>query len=339
MSHQSAHPTLADIARIAGVSTMTASRVIADKPGVTARTREQVLSAAQQLGYVPNRAARQLARGQTNVIGLVTSYIGSPYIAEILAGIESALRHTDNDLVIYNVRQVSAERRALALFGQGMVDGLLIASQITPEAEALLTVLQHKRVPFVLIDQSSTLSSIGQVIGDNRKGMSDATRYLLQIGHRRIAFFAGPLDLHVARERLAGFRAAMAAAGAVVDESLIREAGFSDYEAARHAHELLALPDRPTAILASNDDMALAVMTTALRLGLRVPQDLSVIGFDDIPPAAHSQPALTTVSQQLRLMGQTAAELLLDGVKSLPMRPVTLPNPLMLRDSCAPPNA
>jgi LacI family transcriptional regulator len=336
MNEISAQPTLADIARLAGVSTMTASRVIADKPGVTARTREQVLSAAQQLGYVPNRAARQLARGRTNVIGLVTSYIGSPYIAEVLAGIEGALRHTENDLVIYNVRQVTMERRALALFSQGMVDGLLIATPISSDAEAPLAALQKRGVPFVLIDQIATLSDTGHVIGDNRKGMFDAARYLLQIGHRRIAFLAGTLERHVARERLAGFRAAMAEAGVDIDESLVRDSNFSGYEAAQHARVLLTRPDRPSAVLASNDDMALAVLTTAAHLGLSVPRDLSVIGFDDTPQAAHSQPALTSVSQQLRLMGQTAAELLLDGINGLPMRAVTLPNPLMLRDSCAP---
>lgn len=327
--------TIIDVAREAGVSYTTVSRVINGKDHIKPDKRERVLRAMDRLGYVANQHARSLAGGRSQVIGLLVPDLGSSYIAEIVRGIDQALQPVNYDVVLYTThRRLVKESAYVASLSRGLADGLVLISPTDPEM--YLSTLQDQNFPFVLLDHTGT-NLMGRSVGaTNWQGAYDATRYLIDLEHRRIGFISGRPDLPASTDRLAAYQAALRDAGLSVEEGLICQGDFNQPSGYRGAMMLLALEKPPTAIFASNDLMAFGAMEAVREHGLRIGHDISVVGFDDIPQAAHVHPPLTTVRQPLFEMGRAAADMLLQHIQdpAHPFTRVELETQLVVRDSC-----
>jgi LacI family transcriptional regulator len=327
--------TIVDVAREASVSYSTVSRVINNK-SVTADKRERVLRAMAELGYVANLQARSLAGGKSNIIGLLVHSLTVEYFGEIARGVDDELASVHYDLMLYTThRRKGRESAYVTKLTRQLVDGLLLV--LPRNAEAYLETLRYRRFPHVLIDHQGLGGvDVPSVGATNWQGAYDATRYLIDLGHRRIGFITGDMTLGCARDRLKGYQDALRDAGLPTNPTLVREGDFLQPQAFQCANELLDLPEPPTAIFASNDVSAFGAMDAARERGLRIPASISVIGFDDTPQAAQSHPMLTTVRQPLTEMGRVAAKLLLAYVADpdLPAQRIELPTELILRQSC-----
>jgi LacI family transcriptional regulator len=330
--------TIVDVAGEAGVSYATVSRVINNKDHVRPEKRERVLRAAAQLGYVANVQARSLAGGSSRVVGLLVDYLSSSYMDEIIRGIDGALDAENYDLMLYTThRRKTKESAYVTKLTRRLADGLLLI--LPRNAAAYLDTLRLRRFPHVLIDYLSDGQNVPSVSTTNFRGAYDAMVYLLSLGHRRIGFISGTMEFGCARERLDGYKAALQDHGIPSDPQLVCEGDFMQPQGYQCAQMLLSLPEAPTALFASNDMMAFGVMEAARERGLRLPDDLSIIGFDDIPQAEHVHPPLTTVRQPLEEMGQCAALLLLHYIAhpDAKIERVELPTQLVVRESCQAP--
>jgi LacI family transcriptional regulator len=332
--------TIFDVAREAGVSYATVSRVLNNKDHVKPEKREAVLRAMVRLGYVANQQARSLAGGRSRVVGLLVQGLESSYTGEVVRGIDEALVAAQYDLMLYTThRRKTKESVYVAAISRGMADGLLLSLPRDPAA--YIETLRRQNFPYVLIDHQGIGDEHRSVGATNWQGAVDATRHLIELGHRRIGFITGAMELGCAVDRLAGYKAALGEYGIAADPDLIYEGDFVRSTGFARARELLALPDPPTAIFASNDEMALGTIQAAHDCGLRVPDDLSVVGFDDIPPAAMVYPPLTTVRQPLAQMGRIATQMLLRLIDNpqLQVEHVALPTELIVRESSQAPRA
>ncbi|HYO87020.1 MAG TPA: LacI family DNA-binding transcriptional regulator [Candidatus Limnocylindrales bacterium] len=328
--------TIVDVARAAGVSYSTVSRVLNGYEFVKESTREKVLASAEQLGYVANMSARSLAGGHSQIIGVVVPGLDNGYIGEIVRGIDEELARVNYDLMMYTThRQLGRESRYVSAMANGLADGLLLVAPLVP-AEILRALPQHD-FPHVLIDQSEPTNTSSVVDATNWQGAYDGTRYLIELGHRRIGHITGTPEIASAGQRIDGYRAALLDHGLPFDERLLVEGNFYQDGGFHGAAALLELPERPTAIFAANDLSALGAIDAIRARGLRIPEDISLLGFDDIPHAQIAYPKLTTVRQPLAQMGRVAARLLLDQIQQpeRPPRRVTLATELVIRDSCA----
>jgi len=327
--------TIIDVAREANVSFATVSRVINGKGYVSAQTRERVMQAMTKTGYVVNRQARALAGGRHQVIGLLVPELDTSYVGEILRGIDEELAAASYDLMLYTThRRKTRESIFVNSLTNGMTDGLLMILPMDPAA--YVNNIRRRDFPFVLIDHEG-LDEKGPSIGaTNRRGARQAMDYLLGLGHRRIGFITGNLEMDCANERLLGYRETLESCNIPYDESIVREGNFHKPLAYQRTRELLGLPDPPTAIFAANDVSAFGVMDAVRDLGLRIPDDISVIGFDDIPDAQTSNPPLTTVRQPMREMGKRATRMLLDFIADpdREIERVELPTELVVRSTC-----
>jgi LacI family transcriptional regulator len=327
--------TIIEVAEKAGVSFGTVSRVINNDIHVKQETRERVLDAMKNLGYVANRQARSLAGGKSNIIGVLVPDLGTGYTGEIIRGIDAELSLTNLDLILYTThRTASKEANYVANLAKGMVDGMLLVLPRSP-ADYIGT-LSHRNFPFVLIDHQGTGRNCPAVGATNWQGAYRATEYLIKLGHTRIGFITGSMDLGCAMDRLEGYLSALRTHHASDAPELVYKGDFFQPDGYAGASALLDLPNPPTAIFASNDIMALGAMDAVRSRGLRIPDDISVVGFDDIPQAAAVRPALTTVSQPLEKMGRVATQMLLDLLRQ-PDKEVSrieLPTELVIRDSC-----
>lgn len=328
--------TITDVARTAGVSVATVSKVINRRYGVAQATADRVQQVIDELGYESSLVARSLRSSRTHVIGILVAEF-EPFSTEILKGAAAAVSDAGYELLAYTGAQASAgagwERRYLSRLSGTLIDGAIL---VTPSVVDVQT-----QVPVVAVDPHTGPSGQPTVDSDNLTGAVQATEHLIALGHRRIAFLAGRPDLESSRLRETGFRQAIAAAGIPVDEDLLRVGGYRAEPARGPVAELLALPDRPTALFAANDLSAIAAVEVARQAGIDVPGDLSVVGFDDIPEAAGATPPLTTVHQPIKQLGAEAVTLLLsllDGVRPVPDDThVRLPTTLIERGSTAPP--
>jgi LacI family transcriptional regulator len=327
--------TIVDVAREAGVSYATVSRVINNKGYINPETRARVMLAVTKLGYVVNQQARSLAGGRSQVVGLVVPGVDNAYIGEIIRGIDEELAKQSYDLMLYTThRRKTRESTYVATLTQGLADGLLLVLPRTPGT--YLDTLRRRSFPYVLIDHQGIDDTGPSVGATNRRGGYEATRYLIELGHRRIGFITGNLDMRCSTDRMDGYHAALAEYGIHADPALIYEGDFLQPSGYAGARELLALPELPTAIFASNDVSAFGVMEAARDRGLRIPEDISIVGFDDIPQASHVNPTLTTVRQPLEQMGHLATRMLLETIRDrarLAER-IELPTELIIRGSC-----
>lgn len=327
--------TIVDVAKEAGVSYATVSRVLNDEPYVKHETRKRVTAALDSLGYVVNRQARSLRTGRSQMIGLLVRDLGTGYVGEIVAGIDAEIAGTDHEMLLFTTHQQAREPEYVATIVGGMADGLILVLPFHVEAYSEL--LKQRRFPYVLIDYEG--SAMGPAIScSNHQGAYDGVSYLLRLGHRRIGFITGNLAMGSGRSRLAGYRQAMSDHGIAEDPALIVEGDYQQPAGYAGAQALLALDERPTAVFASNDVMAFGAMEAIREAGLRIPLDVSVLGFDDTPQATGVSPALTTMRQPLEEMGRQAVQMLLTYIDD-PRRPFEyreLPTELVARNSCQP---
>jgi LacI family transcriptional regulator len=316
----------------------TVSHVLNGTHYVSPELTERVLQAVKDLGYEQNPVARILAGGRSHVVGVLVPDLFNSYTGEIIRGIDDELMLNNYELMLYTNRRGKQLASAYAsTLSSGLVIGLLI---LVPEnRESFFSLLKQRHLPYVLIDPHHASQGETAVDATNRKGAYEATCYLIELGHRRIGFVAGSPFLECAVERLAGYQAALVDHGLPGDRALIVDGDFTQTTAYQAANRLLDLPDPPTAIFAANDASAFGVMDAVRNRELLVPHDMSIIGFDDIPQAAATRPALTTIRQPLTEMGRAAARLLLDIIDD-PQRPaerLRLATELIVRESCRSP--
>ena len=284
------------------------------------------------LGYEASLVGQSLRSKRTNVIGVLVVEI-EPFSAELLKGVGRAIRDSGYELIVFSrgamaSDQVGWERRYLSRISGTLTDGAIL---VTPSS-----IDQTFGAPVVAVDHNVGSSTLPTVDSDNLNGAVAATDHLIGLGHRRIAFLAGRPDLESARLRERCYRQALAAAGIPVDEGLIRVGGYRADTATEPARELLELDPRPTAIFTANDVTALETMAVAKSMGISIPGDVSIVGFDNVPESALAEPSLTTVEQPLQEMGAEAVRLVIDLIDnpSGPPARVVLPTRLVVRQSC-----
>jgi LacI family transcriptional regulator len=299
--------TIRDVAAQAGVSVATVSKVINGRYGVAADTTARVNAVINDLGYSASLVAQSLRNHRTNVIGILVADL-EPFSAELLKGAADAIRGSGFEMVVYSAGgladdHVGWERRYLSRLSGTLIDGAVL---VTPTVVDV-----NYGAPIVAIDPHTGQSELPTIDSDNLRGGRLATAHLLGLGHRRIAMLSGRPDLESSHLREQGYRQAMAAAGVPVSEDLVLVGGYDAQASAECTRTLLTSADPPTAIFAANDVSAIAAIQAAVGLGLRVPADLSVVGFDNIPESALCAPPLTTVNQPIRQMGERSIQLLL----------------------------
>lgn len=306
--------TLADVARAAGVSKGTVSKALNGRDDVSGSTRERVLAAVAELGY---RSTTHADPGRTRpALAVVFDLPASPYILNVLQGVLAAATEAEVDLLtrLAPARAARGQRAtARAWISDQRAGGVVgIVGLTLSEPDALLDAAAEAELSFVMVDPVDTnhdrMVSVGS---SNWAGARAATEHLIDLGHRRIGWLGGPDTSSAARDRLYGYRAALDAAGIEPDDALVRADRFEVDAGARHARDLLALDDRPTALMAADDELAVGALSAAHAAGLRVPEDLSVVGFDDTPQAAWTTPPLTSVHQHLDDMGRVAVQTVL----------------------------
>jgi LacI family transcriptional regulator len=301
------------VAARAGVGVGTVSRVLNDSPGVAQATRERVRAVMDELGYRPSATARNLSLGRTQTLGVIAPFFTSPSVVERLRGIDDVVGRTPYDLTLFNIETRDQRRAALRRFARrDRVDGVLVIS--LPLTPAEIRAFSRDGLPAVCVDVANTM--LPYVSIDDVSGGAMAARHLLDAGHRRIAFVGdveeNPFGFASSERRLDGFRAELECAGIELSPSYVKRGPFGRATAGRLTRQLLSLRHRPTAIFAASDVQAFGVLDAAARAGLTVPDNLSVIGFDDIELAAAI--GLTTVRQPLRESGRAGAELLLGAI-------------------------
>jgi len=330
--------TLEEIAALAGVSRSTVSRVINDHPSVRAEVRDRVWQIIHQVGYQPHAAARSLVTNRTQVIGLiipqaVTTIFTDPFFPLLIRGIADACNthryHLMLSLFSSRTEQESLYRRVLK---GGYLDGVIVAS----------TMLDDPLIPRLLQDQASFVSvgryppdeRVSYVDADNVGGARMAVEHLLRLGHRRIAIVTGPLGMMAGQDRLEGYRQALESRGLPVEEALMAEGDFTESGGWMAMQRLLS--QKPTAVFVASDTMAIGAIKALREAGLRIPDDVAVVGFDDLPAASIVEPALTTVRQPIERLGATAVDVLLGLVEQRTEGPqkVVLPTELVIRASC-----
>ena len=329
--------TIAQIAQELGVSVPTVSKVLNGRSDVAADTRARIEEALERHQYQRRKPARPPAGA--GLIDLVFHRLGSPWSMEIIRGVEDAAAAARLSVILSELGGVHRPPRAWldATLLRPPLGVLTVAARLTAAQQRQLA---RRSIPFVVIDTDGEPTQDVHTVGsDNWNGGLLATRHLLSLGHRRIAAVSGPADMLCSRARLDGFRTAHAEAGIAVDEDLILPGNFYVEAGYRAAHDLLTRPDRPTAIFAGSDMAALGVLRAATELGLGVPRDVSLVGYDDLPVAAWASPALTTVRQPLEEMGAMATKMLVDLIegRTPPTRRVNLATDLVIRESTAPP--
>lgn len=307
-------PKQTDVARLAGVSRATVSQVLNNKQGfsVPSETRERVLAAARALDYLPNPAARNLRTRQTKTISIVIPDITNPFYPEYIRGIQDVAEHAGYDVIISNTDgQAAKERRFLDNVRQGRADG--VVGLLWHADGAALKALTDRGIAIALLaaPENDDLP-VDRLYLDEQKAARHAVEHLLGKGHRNVAMVAGPQG--VLGERVAGYVAALTRANLSSAVNIVRVADFTEACGQQAARQLFASPSRPTAIFAANDVMAMGVLLAAREYALRVPEDVALLGFDDIPAACLLAPALTTVRQFQYRLGQRSAQMLLERV-------------------------
>ena len=330
-------PTIIDVAREAGVSIKTVSRVLNREAGVHEQTREQVLAVVERLKYRPKLSARSLAGARSFLIGLLYYDPSAAFIGAAQKGAVLRCREAGYHLVVESIEDgapdvhTQVDRMVSALRPDGMI--------LTPplcDDPRILKALAERGTPAVLISPGEHDPSLMSVRMDDLRAAEEVTRLLIGLGHQRIGFIRGASGQVATGLRQAGFERAMKAHGLPMDRALICQGDFNHEGGVRAARQLLSLRQPPTAIFASNDDMALGVLAEARRLGIDVPAELSIAGFDDSPGATLVYPSLTTVRQPLEEMARLAVDLLITpGEQAADVNERVLPHRLVVRDSTA----
>ncbi|QUH03370.1 LacI family DNA-binding transcriptional regulator [Saccharopolyspora erythraea] len=326
--------TSRDVAQLAGVSQMTVSRVLQGSTKVAAATRERVLAAMKEAGYRPHAAARTMRTRRTGTVGVVVADITNPFYPQLLEAVGQALGEAGQRMVLWNAPDFGGSS-ALAALDDGTVDGLIFTT--VTEGSAELAEALRRGDPVVLLHRGLDSLECDQVTTDNVAGGRAVADYLVAGGHTRIGFLRGPELPSTARHREQGFRERLAELRHPLAEALTRQGGFAHDVSRRAMRDLLSQEEPPTAVFCANDLTALGAVDGAVSLGRRVPQDVWVVGYDDIAMTAWDSYDLTTVRQPIADMARAAVGLLLERVedRSLPPRRQTFPSELTIRGSTA----
>ncbi len=326
-----------DVARVAGVSMKTVSRVFNNEPNVRPQTRAKVEVAAKKLNYRPNPSARSLAGNRSYLVALVYDNPSPNYVMEVLSGVLDACgaAHYSMMLCPLKLEDKGHVETIAETVAQSVPDGLILTPPLTDDI-ALLQYLDAHNVRYSSISPMAKNAGIGVRI-DERSAVREMMAHIIALGHRRIGHIKGHREHGAAEWRLAGYKDGLRAAGIDYDKQLVVAGDFSFESGVVGAEKLLALDNPPTAIFAANDDTAAGVLYTATKRGLRIPQDLSVFGFDDLPIASQLWPSLTTVCQPSREMGRIATEQLLLMIRGATATGIVqVPYALHFRDSTGP---
>ena len=335
--------TMEDIARACGISKMTVSRVLS-RQGGSAQMREKVLKAAKRLNYETNVLAQNLTLNRSAFIGVATPFeglLGSNYFAEVFAGFQNAFAGSGWDFALFDTLSEAfndAEKLA-RLYRQRKVDGLLV---IAPHMQdRYLKTLTGLGVPMVIIGESISAPGVCSVACEDHHGINLSCAHLHELGHRKIAFVGGPSDLATARRREQAYRDFCRRKKLTIPRGFIQPGNYTMRSGRAAGLALLRAELKPTAIIASNDMMAYGIMESARELGVRIPDELSLVGFDNLPTATERFPALTTVHQPVKEMGERGAKILIDALcaGTVPQGHERLEVTLVVRGSSAPPRA
>ena len=324
--------TIQDVAKTAGVSVSTVSRVLNGKVDVASETQDRIRSVIDDLGYTTNLAARSMRSQKKNLVGLIMPDIAYPFAIEVMKGVNRAIAESEFDLLVYTTGDVRKSGRAfheqkyVSLLTNSISDGVIIVAPVAGEFNI--------DAPIVSIDPLASNPNYPAVHATNYLGAMEAMAYLLGLGHRRIGFISGRAELESSNRRLMGYRDALEKAGLPVDETLIASGDYTTETGVSGARTLLALEQAPTAIFASNDQMAMGVFQVAAEMGLRIPEDLSVIGFDNITESKYM--GLTTVDQFISEMGYVATQMLIKLINGIELEDQTyrMQTRLVIRNSC-----
>ena len=324
--------TIQDVAKTAGVSVSTVSRVLNRRVDVATETQDRILSVIDDLGYTTNLAARSMRSQKKNLIGLIMPDIAYPFAIEVMKGVNRAIAESEFDLLLYTTGDVrksgraSHEQKYVSLLNNSVTDGVIIVAPVASEFST--------EAPIVSVDPIMSNPNYPSVHATNYQGAVDAMDYLLGLGHKRIGFISGRGELESSNRRLKGYRDSLDKAGIPVDEKLIAPGDYTTETGIICAKELLSLDEPPTAIFASNDQTAMGVFQAAQEMSLRIPEDISVIGFDNITESKYM--GLTTMDQFISEMGFVATQMLIKLIndKSLDAQTYRMPTQLVVRDSC-----
>ncbi|MEN2984374.1 MAG: LacI family DNA-binding transcriptional regulator [Dictyoglomaceae bacterium] len=328
--------TINDIAKIAGVSKGTVSYVLNNKPGVSAEVREKILRIIEEHGYKPNKLAQALAGKKTNFIALVIPDISDVFYAKIIKGVEKTLSKNGYFLNLYSTHaNPEKEHQVFEFLNTGFVDGIIIMAYHIEEN--FIKKIIDAKIPVVFIDYPYDNNKIYSVIVDNEEGGFKATEYLINLGHRKIVFIHGSKDAWDSDLRFKGYLKALEKYNIPFNENLVSRGDFTKEGGYRAVKEILDSGEKFTAIFSANDHMALGAMKALKEKGLRIPEDISIIGFDNIEASALSNPPLTTIMQPIYQLGEMSAKILLRLLsgENLDQKRFLLKTQLIERKSCS----
>ncbi|WP_201859152.1 LacI family DNA-binding transcriptional regulator [Microvirga soli] len=329
-----------DVARLADVSTATVSRALATPDRVSPEARARVLEAIAKTGYVPNPAARSLRSQKTFMVLVVLPDLSNTFFSKILRGIEETLFEAGYGMIISDLDGSPEKEAHFAAFtAAGRVDGaILLNGHLFGQSREGEGQPARISIPLVALCEAIPGADVPQIEIDNRAAASRMTQHLASLGHRRIAYVSGPANNILERERFLGFKDGLEAAGLPFDPALVIPGDYTIEAGVRAGQDLVGRSTRPTAVFCTSDEMAIGLMRTLFSAGLRVPEDISVAGFDDIEFAAVAEPALTTIHQPRRELGQAAASALIDLLQGRPSpKRIRLETEIVIRDSVTSP--
>jgi len=324
--------TIQDVAKTAGVSVSTVSRVLNGKVDVASDTQDRILSVIDDLGYTTNLAARSMRSQKKNLVGLIMPDIAYPFAIEVMKGVNQAIAESEFDLLVYTTGDVRKSGRAfheqkyVSLLTNSISDGVIIVAPVAGEFNI--------DAPIVSIDPLASNPSYPAVHATNYQGAVDAMEYLFGLGHSRIGYISGRAELESSNRRLKGYYDALEKTGIPVDDELIASGDYTTETGVTGARKLLGLANPPSAIFASNDQMAMGVYQVAEEMGIRIPENLSVVGFDNIPESKYM--GLTTVDQFISEMGFVATQMLIKLINGTALEDQTyrMQTQLVIRNSC-----
>jgi len=328
--------TLEDIAKHAGVSRATVSRVINGDINVRNQTRMRVMEVIQQNNFQPNIAARSLAAGRTNVLGLVipagvSTIFSDPYFPLLIQGVTTACNARDYSVMLWLAEPEYERRMMRQILHSGLLDGVIVSSMILDDP--IVQALHDSKKPFMLIGRHPVLD-VNYLDVDNLNGAREATLHLLRLGHKQVATITGPRNMIAGQDRLNGYRQALEERRITFQHELVAEGDFTEAGGYTAMRQLLS--HKPRAVFVATDVMAEGALRALREAGLRVPQDIAVVGYDDMPNASRLSPTLTTVRQPTQRMGALAVENLIDIIQNpgAHKRHIVIPVELVIRESC-----
>ena len=329
--------SIKDVAHLAGVSTATVSRVLNKHPYVRQDVRTRVLAAVEQLDYRPSSIARNMRRQSAKILGIIIPDIENPFFTAVVRGIEDlAMQHEFKVFLCNSDRNPEKEKMYIALLAMERISGAIILPYHADSLQPLIKL----NIPFVFVNQTLPGLKTDAVVLDNFSGAYQATKHLIDLGHTRIGLVNAPLNRPVEKQRLIGYQKALLDSGIDVDENIIVSGEFSAEKAELATDQLLEMPNPPTAIFSLNNNLTLGALRSIYHHGLKIPQDVSVVGFDDMPWLSFFTPPITVVQQPIYQIGECAARLLISRIeKDRERQPetVVLSPTLIIRKSTAPP--